>query len=227
MHCPDRQPARSTGFTLLELIVSVAIFAVVGALAVGGMHSVLTADQVTRERSDRMAELQVMLALLERDIRHAVALAPRDAFGDRQPPLHYSPHTQPRALHLVRGGLGGDQRLARVEWRISDEGLERYSSPVIDGAQEESRPADERPNTRRFLAAPHDGRDDWRARPAQREGMARRIEFAFVQEPGSDPRDDWPPVGESGSRLPAQVIFAFEDRELGRIERRIPVSRQR
>lgn len=225
MHSPDRR--RSNGFTLLELIVSVAIFAVVGALAVGGMHSVLTADQVTRERSERTAELQVLLALLERDIRHAIALSPRDAFGDRQPPLHYSPHTEPRALHLVRGGLGGDQRLARVEWHITDNGLERRSSPVIDGAPEAPAGDGERRNTRRFLAAPQDEHDrDWRARPAGRDGMVRDIEFAFVQEPGSDPRDDWPPAGARDPGLPAQVIFILDDRELGRIERRIPVSRR-
>lgn len=219
MHSPDCRPVRTTGFTLLELIVAVAIFAIVGTLAVGGLHSVLQADRITQEQSARLAEVEVMLALLERDLRHAVPVAPRDQFGDRQPPLSYSPHTEPQALRLVRAGLGGDRRLARVEWRITPAALERYSVSIIDGAPEDAG------TTRQFLRA-HDREEGG----ARRDDTPLEIRFAFVSRQTGETRADWPPV-DSGTNadnapIPAQVILAFEDPELGAIERRIAIPRQ-
>lgn len=223
MHCPDRRPSRTTGFTLLELIVAVAIFAIVGTLAVGGLHSVLQADRITQDQSTRLAEVEVMLALLERDLRHAVPVAPRDQFGDRQPPLSYSPYTEPQALRLVRAGLGGDRRLARVEWRITPTGLERYSSSIIDGAPEDAG------TTRQFLRTAGTGSHrEWNQNGRRETPQA--IRFAFVSRQTGETRADWPPVGAGttadNAPVPAQVILAFEDPELGAIERRIALPRR-
>jgi general secretion pathway protein J len=42
---------RVRGFTLLELLIAVAVFAVVSALAYGGLQAVLSADGQTRLRA--------------------------------------------------------------------------------------------------------------------------------------------------------------------------------
>lgn len=144
MRCPESVPPMATaaprprGFTLLELLVAVAVFATVGVLAIGGLRAVLDADQATRIQSERLAELQVTLAVLERDLRHSIALRPRDSHGDRIPALRYSPVTEPEQLELVRAGQGGHTRVGRVAWRITERGLERVTWPVLDGALPES-----------------------------------------------------------------------------------------
>ncbi len=225
MHCPDapaprsRASVTSRGFTLLEVLVAVAVFATVGVLAIGGLRSVLLADQATQAQSERLAQLQVTLAVLERDLRHSIALSPRDGYGDRLPPLRYNPVTEPRQLELVRAGQGELDRLARVAWRITDRGLERVAWPVLDGALPESEQA------RLFL----DREAYVRNGPASNRETGRRpddgleIRFEFVDGRSREVRDSWPPLDAEESP-PAQVIVSLVVPGLGPIERRIALT---
>ena len=43
------------GFTLLELLVALGIFAVLAAMAYSGLNSVMTARQVTNQHADRLS----------------------------------------------------------------------------------------------------------------------------------------------------------------------------
>ncbi|MFO8004104.1 type II secretion system minor pseudopilin GspJ [Thioalkalivibrio sp.] len=222
MPCPDVPAYRSCssgtsrGFTLLELLVAVAVFATVGVLAIGGLRAVLMADHATQEQSQRLAELQVTLAVLERDLRHSIELQPRDGYGDRLPALRYSPVTDPRQLELVRAGNGEHGRLARVAWRVSDRGLERVTWPVLDGALPESE------QVRLFLDRDaHAGRT-----PPTNGGVARdrgdqlEIQFDFVDGETQEVTDSWPPL-DGDEQRPAQVIVSLVVPGLGPIERRI------
>lgn len=209
---------RPRGFTLLELLVAVAVFATVGVLAIGGLRAVLDADQATRIQSERLAELQVTLAVLERDLRHSIALRPRDSHGDRIPALRYSPVTEPEQLELVRAGQGGHTRVGRVAWRITERGLERVTWPVLDGALPESE------QSRLFLGrvqAP-DARGGSRD---SRRTDALRVRFEFVDGRSAEVHDSWPPLGaEARDRTPALVVVTLDLPGIGPIQRRIPTT---
>ena len=78
---------RSAGFTLLELLVALAIFAVLATMAYTALNAVLNARKEVEKRMVRLAELQTTFMVMERDIEQAVGRAVRDELGDEQPAL--------------------------------------------------------------------------------------------------------------------------------------------
>jgi general secretion pathway protein J len=70
------------GFTLLELLVALAIFAVLATMAYAALNSVLTARKQVEAKSARLSALQTALMIMERDVEQAVPRGIRDEFGD-------------------------------------------------------------------------------------------------------------------------------------------------
>ncbi|NLC01615.1 MAG: type II secretion system minor pseudopilin GspJ, partial [Pseudomonas formosensis] len=69
---------RQGGFTLLEMLIAMAVFAVMSMVAYQGLRAVLDADHITREQAQRLADLQVTLSVLERDLAQVVDVRVRD-----------------------------------------------------------------------------------------------------------------------------------------------------
>ena len=99
---------RQGGFTLLELLVAMAVFAIMSVVAYQGLRSVLQVNEVSREHAQVLADLQVSLSVLERDLSQLVDIRVRDEFGDRLPPLRLLPGSDDYPLlELVRAGRAG------------------------------------------------------------------------------------------------------------------------
>ena len=129
-------PAVSDGFTLLELLVALAIFGLLAAMSYGGLHAVLEQQSHTEQAAERLGALQKLYLIMQRDIEQVVARTVRDEFGDVQPPL-----VGGDALQFTRGGWrnpAGRQRstLQRVGYAYDDEQLLRYTWSVLDRAQD-------------------------------------------------------------------------------------------
>jgi len=73
---------RNTGFTLLELLVSLSIFALIGVMAYGGLQSVMIQQSRTEEASQRLADLQKAYRIMRRDLEQIVVRKIRNEFGD-------------------------------------------------------------------------------------------------------------------------------------------------
>jgi general secretion pathway protein J len=73
----------SAGFTLLELLVALSIFALISAMAYGGLQTVMTQQQRTGARSERLADLQKAYRIMQRDLEQIVSREIRNEFGDR------------------------------------------------------------------------------------------------------------------------------------------------
>ena len=74
--------AHCSGFTLLELMVALAIFAVLSAMAYGGLNSIMRSRQGVEVKAARLAEVQTALTIIERDIEQTLPRAVRDQYGD-------------------------------------------------------------------------------------------------------------------------------------------------
>ena len=128
-------PVSCRGFTLLELLVALSIFAVISALAYGGMNQVLTQQALTEEKADRLQQLQITYTIFERDFAQLVNRPVRNAYGSAIGALTGSDGID--GVELTRAGRAnpaGFRRsdLQRVRYASEDEKLLRQAWKVLD-----------------------------------------------------------------------------------------------
>ncbi len=91
------------GFTLLELLIAIAIFALLALATYRMFDSVMQTDQATRVQEQRMRELVRAMGALERDLTQAVERPVRDELGDNRGAF-LSEGENDQIVELTRGG---------------------------------------------------------------------------------------------------------------------------
>ena len=126
------------GFTLVEVLIALAITAFVSTIAYTSLSTVITGVERTRENAERSYAVNRAWMIITRDLRQFANRPIRDEFGEQEPALLGGPAAR-FALSLTRGGWhnpNGHQRgnLQRVNYRLEDNALWRDSYPVLDRA---------------------------------------------------------------------------------------------
>nr|WP_269474573.1 type II secretion system minor pseudopilin GspJ [Serratia ureilytica] len=138
------------GFTLVEMLLAIALFAMLSLTALTVFRGVLKNDEITQRKSTQLTQLQRALAIVERDLTQAQARAPT---GDKRWPAAPEFAVLQTAgeeggdfqLLLIRNGWPNPQaRLPRatqerVAYRYRQGRLERLSYPNLSSPQAAAR----------------------------------------------------------------------------------------
>jgi general secretion pathway protein J len=132
----------SNGFTLLEILIAIAIFSLISLSSFTIFDSVLKGDQTSKNRSERQNELQRAFLIIERDItqiaRRTARLngeAPQARFIQSESDSFVS---EEQAIAFVRHGwtnpglLLPRSDMQTVAYRLVDETLERLHYNFVD-----------------------------------------------------------------------------------------------
>ena len=131
--------SEQAGFTLVELLAAVAIFAVLAVMTQQALVVALASEtRLTLRRSD-LAELQRAVTVLGRDLENAAPRGVRDRAGELLPVLALE--AEGEALVFTRGGLPNPAGLPRsgfqrVRYALgrSGRGIERQVWRLLDPA---------------------------------------------------------------------------------------------
>ena len=77
--------SKQQGFTLLEILIALAIFAIMSMMAYAGLAAILDARASTVPRSQQLAQLQTTLYLFNEDLNQVINRPIRDQFGSSEP----------------------------------------------------------------------------------------------------------------------------------------------
>ena len=195
------------GFTLFELLVAIAIFAILGALAMSGYTELQRQSEYAEQRLERTREVQRAVQTLAQDLSQIEPRPVREPLGETRLPALLAGDSVEYGIEFTRAGWSNTAglprpTLQRVGYRLDQDGLWRDHWPVLD------RTLAQEPVRRRLL------------------GNVRSVRFRFM-DPGREWVDRWPvttDTADPGRARPAAVEVVLELEDWGEVRRVIEVA---
>lgn len=181
------------GFTLLELVVAVAVFALVAVMAQAGLSAVVRSAEANRAASEQTREIDLLLLRIDREMAQVLARPVRGAYGDTRAAVQGdTDRVEYTSLSFFEGA-----RVAPVR-----RGLELRGKELI--IWEQSR-LDAGPGTQR--------------RETVLADQVQRLRISYLE--GTESFDRWPPrrSNRGPKILPTAVELQLELAGFGAIER--------
>ena len=191
------------GFTLLEMLVALTVFALVSAMVYGGQVAILKAKEGTERQAYHLKQLQRAMQIFERDIGQHLLRAVRDEFGDSKPPMESAEFGAVR-LTLTHAGWQNPlnqprSTLQRVAYGLEEGMLQRYSWSQLDRVQ---------------------GDEPYRVVLLE---SVREFGVRFLDQ-GREWQEQWPVQGATSPVMPLAVELTLELEEWGTFRRLIPTA---
>lgn len=196
------------GFTLLEILVAVAIFAIVGMLALTGYSELMSQSGRIDESATRTRAIQAAVMTMSRDFMTLEPRPVRPPLGEDVEPALRATRGTDAAIELTHSGWSNPagvsrSTLQRVSYRLEDTDLVREYWNVLDRTQ----------NTEPVSVV-----------------LLENVKSVSVRYLGADRdwKDQWPPLGYSGANVkiarPLAVELTLELEDWGEIRRLLEIG---
>lgn len=127
----------SRGFTLIEVMVAIAIFVVVGTLAMGGYNALVKQSDIVERSAKRTRAVQLAMQRLTQDFSELEPRPIRQPLGSSVDPALLSDSRTQELAELTHAGWSNPagvprSTLQRVRYRLEDNKLRRDYWVVLD-----------------------------------------------------------------------------------------------
>ena len=196
---------RNAGFTLIEILVAVAILGVMAAMVFGGMNAVMTQREVALGSLERLSGIQRTVTALTDDFAQLTPRPVRGALGRTSDPPLIGDGRDENVVRLTRSGWRNPGRLPRsqlqrVAYRLEDEVLYRDYTWVLDPVL-----------------------GDEPVRQEMLDGV-EELSIEYLDQ-GDEWQTQWPPLQSQapGAEWPRAVRVTLSLVDLGQLERLVEV----
>lgn len=200
--------SRQSAFTLIEILVAVAVLAILALAAYGGLDALIASRQYSRREYREFKRVELAIVTIDRDLEQSAPRPIRRRSGALAPAMHGGTNEVP-FLAFTRAGWPNPLQkprssLMRINYRLEKGQLIRLSYPVLD---------------RSVTLAPR--------RQVLLKGI-EKIKLRFLRSNGQwIPL--WPPLDASSdaylSREPLAVQLTLVTKHWGRIRRIVELIR--
>lgn len=199
---------RARGFTLLEVLVAIFVFAILAVMAYGGYNQLSRQNEIVDRNASRTRAVQSTVQRMSEDFAMLEPRPVREPLGDSLDPALRADKRTETLAELTRSGWSNPagvtrSTLQRVAYRLQDNKLERAYWNALD------RTMSVEPTSAVLL------------------DQVRTVSFRFMDQNQSW-HEQWPPLGYSGPdalRLrPIAVEITLDLEDWGKIVRLVEVS---
>lgn len=197
------------GFTLLELLIAISVFAVMSVMAYGGLSQIIRNNDSAEKSLARMQEVQQAMYTLTRDFNQIIERDIRDEFGNPQSYLSAGSNLD-MLVEFSRSGRRNPAKLLRshlqrVAYQLKDNTLYRLTWAQLDRVQGME------PNSNELLTD------------------VETIEIRFL-DATAEWRDAWPPLSFTATPgttapLPVAIEINITLKDWGSLKRLYKVRR--
>lgn len=197
---------KSKAFTLIEILVALLIFAIIGVIAAMSLHSIIKAQRRLKIADQELLQLQISMTLVRRDLMQVIDRKIRDDNGDLVPAFIASGE----GIIFTRTGLMNplnlyrQSNMQRVGYVMHGDKLVRLTWDVLD------QPPGTKPESKVILAD------------------VKSLRWQFITDKGVT-SETWPPtIGsnmqqEIQASLPKAVLLVMEIKNQGVIQGVFPI----